>query len=74
MISWMFNILGLLVSWYLADLDSLSVTQNTFFPILVAVFLMVLLTKVASFLGLTGRSVDGGGGDFKGPDGDGGGD
>ena len=45
-----------------------------FFPILVAVFLMVLLTKVASFLGLTGRSVDGGGGDFKGPDGDGGGD
>lgn len=77
MISWIFNIVGLVAAWYYTDTASSSTFQNTICPIFVVVFAIVLLIKLALFsrnsggLGPDGGGIGGysGGGDGGGGDG-----
>ena len=67
--SWLANFLGLVIFWELMDLESKSIFYGVVCPILFALFLILLMTKVFFLIGRGGRG-DGGG--FWG-DGDGGG-
>lgn len=77
MTSWIVLIFGLLGAWHYTDLHSDSALQNIVYPILFAVFLIVLLIKLVLLFGPeSGRGGGGfgGSGGFSGGDGSCGGD
>ncbi len=61
MLSWLFTLGGLTLSWLYTDLNSELFFYNTLCPILVALFLVVLLVKVVLWLGPKNGSGGGGG-------------
>jgi hypothetical protein len=66
---WLINLFGLLLTWHYMDLESDYTLLNTICPLLVGLFSIGLLLKVALALNTgSGRisHVDGGGGGFSG--------
>jgi hypothetical protein len=76
MASWLIIILGLIGSWQYTDMESSSVFQSVFCPLMVGLFLIALLIKIVILLGPdnNGHGGDGGGftGGFGGDEGSGG--
>lgn len=66
---WLINLFGLLVTWHYTDLESDYTLLNTICPLLVGLFSIGLLIKVALTLNTDSRRishVDGGGGGISG--------